>query len=77
MAVLRATWQRGLPTTSPWKLENYRLYKSIGRTELGLFHIKIIFRLCNKLIKTENYFEEVNISILLKMYLLATEAVGD
>lgn len=21
MAVLRATWQRGLPATSPWKLE--------------------------------------------------------
>lgn len=39
MAVLRATWQRGLPATSPGKLEIIG-YTSIGRTELGLFHIK-------------------------------------
>jgi len=35
MAVLRATWQRGLPATSPWKLEIIN-YTTIGRTGLGL-----------------------------------------
>lgn len=34
MAVLGATWQRGHPATSPWKLE-IRGYTFVGRTELN------------------------------------------
>lgn len=43
MAVLRATWQRGHPATSPWKLE-IRGYTFVGRTELNTQKIK--FSVC-------------------------------
>lgn len=48
VAVLRATWQRGLPATFPWRLKIIG-YTFIGRIELGLTHIKNIFQRRNKL----------------------------
>ena len=75
MAVLRATWQRGLPATSPWKLEIIG-YTSIGRTELGLSHIKNNLSTMSQvdkidLLKIEHdFFEEAKL-FYLKMHFVS------
>lgn len=62
VAVLRATWQRGHPATSPWKRAIIG-YASVGRTELSPSHIKKKKSLDNDKIELgleiqHSYFEE-------------------